>query len=253
MSEEKVAAPAEEGKPKRRRPGHPNRRPASRRHRGNLTLVNKGANYPLKEAIEILKKTKGTKFDESVEVAIKLGIDTRKSDQMIRGSVSLPKGIGKTVFLVVFAEGELADQAKAAGADVVGGKELVDRIQQENWVDFDIAIAHPNTMKYVGRLGKVLGPKGKMPSPKAGTVTADILKAVQEFKSGRVEYRADGGGNVSISVGKKSFSLEDLLANVEAFIEQIKAAKPSTAKGTYLQKVAVTTTMGPGISVEIKK
>lgn len=253
MSEEKVAVAAEEGKPKRRRPGHPNRRPTSRRHQGNLSLVKRGTIYPLKDAVEILKKAKGTKFDESVEVVIKLGIDTRKSDQMIRGSVSLPKGIGKSVVLVVFAEGELADQAKAAGADVVGGKELVDKIQQENWVDFDIAIAHPSTMKYVGRLGKVLGPKGKMPSPKAGTVTADIIKAVQEFKSGRVEYRADGGGNVTIPVGKKSFPVEDLLSNIEAFIEHIKAAKPSTAKGTYIQKVAVSTTMGPGIIIDTKK
>lgn len=240
-------------KPKRRRPGPARRRKASRRYRENFGKVERVRQYPLKEAIEVLQNTKPPKFEETFEVSIKLGIDPKKSDQLVRGSVPLPKGIGKTVKVLVFAEGNLADEAKAAGADIVGGKEIVDKIANENWVDFDIAIAHPSMMKLVGRLGKVLGPKGKMPSPKAGTVSPDIVRAIQEFKSGRVEYRTDSSGNVHAPVGKRSFPLEDLKANIETFIEHIKSVRPPSARGTYIQKISVSTTMGPGVFLEIKR
>lgn len=239
-------------KPKRRRPGPPKRRPVSRRHRENSAKVER-KHYSLREAVELLKSTKGPRFDETVEIAMKLGIDPRKSDQLVRGSVPLPKGIGKSVTVVVFAEGDLQDQAKEAGADYVGGKELIEKIQKENWVDFDVAIAHPSMMRFVGRLGKILGPKGKMPSPKSGTVSADVATAVREFKSGRVEFRTDNSGNIHAPMGKKSFPVEDLIANIETFVEHIKTLKPSTAKGTYIQKLALSTTMGPGIMVEWKR
>jgi large subunit ribosomal protein L1 len=239
-------------KKKRRRPGPPRRRAISKRCKENQSKISTNKQYPLKEAIELLKNSKGAKFDETVAITIKLGIDPKKSEQLLRGSVALPKGIGKTKKVLVFADGEFAEQARQAGADVVGDKDLVDKIQNENWVDFDIAIAHPNMMKFVGRLGKVLGPKGKMPSPKSGTVTQDIATAVKEFKGGRVEYRTDNSGNVHAPMGKKSFSVGDLIANTEAFLEHIKAAKPATAKGTYMQKVALACTMGPGAFIEWK-
>jgi large subunit ribosomal protein L1 len=238
---------------KRKRPGPRRRRPESRRHKENKAKVDNVKQYPEQEAINLLKTLKNTKFDETVQIAMKLGIDPKKSDQALRGSVSLPKGIGKNVKVLAFAEGDLAEQAKAAGADVVGGKELVDKIQTENWVDFDIAIAHPGMMRFVGKLGKVLGPKGKMPAPKAGTVREDIAQAVKEFKSGRVEYRTDSGGNIHAGIGKKSFSADDLLANIDAFIEHIKSIKPATAKGTYMQKISLSSTMSPNIWLEIKK
>lgn len=241
-------------KPKRRRPGHPRRRPVSRRYSENVKKVDNKKRFPLEQAVALLKDLKNAKFDETVEVAMKLGIDPRKSDQLIRGSVSLPKGIGKKVKILVFApDGELAESAKKAGADVVGGEELVEKIQKENWLDFDVAIAHSSMMRFVGKLGKVLGPKGMMPSPKSGTVTDNVALAVQEFKSGKVEYRTDGGGNVHAPVGKKSFSVENLIANIETFVEHIKSMKPPAAKGTYIQKVVISSTMGCGIPVEIKR
>lgn len=236
----------------RRKPGHASRRPVSRRHKTNVSKLDKTP-YTAVDAVKMVQKAKGSKFDESVDVVLKLGIDPRKSDQLVRGSVSLPKGIGKDITVLVFAEGELADKAKEAGADYVGGKELADKILKENWVDFDLVIAHPGMMRFIGRLGKVLGPKGKMPSPKAGTVTADVVSAVTEFKSGRVEYRTDSGGNVHAPIGKKSFSTEDLVENLEALVEHIKSVKPPSSKGTYLQKVVVSSTMGPGVPVEIKR
>ena len=240
-------------KPKRRRPGHPKRRPASRRHLENKKKLDKGISYPLDEAISMLQDTRGVKFDETIEVVMKLGIDPRKSDQLVRGSVSLPKGIGKKVSVLVFAEGELAEAAKEAGADFVGGKDIVEKIQKENWVGFDVAIAHPEMMRFVGKLGKLLGPKGKMPSPKSGTVTADVVTAVKEFKAGKVEYRTDSGGNVHAPVGKRSFPRENLQANIQTFIEHIRNVKPATAKGTYIQKIVISSTMGPGISIELKR
>lgn len=242
-----------EQKPKRRRPGPPNRRLPSKRHRENSSKVDKLKRYSVEEAAALLKSMKNAKTDETVNIVMKLGVDPRKSDQMVRGSVSLPKGIGKQVKVLVFAEGDLAEEAKKAGADVVGGGELVDKILAENWMDFDVAIAHPGMMRFVGKLGKVLGPKGKMPSPKSGTVSPDIVKAVTEFKAGKVEYRTDSGGNVHAPVGKKSFLPENLVANIETFIEHIKQVKPQTAKGTYIQKVVISSTMGPGIPIEIKR
>lgn len=248
MEENKTVATE---KPKRRRPGPRQTRPVSRRHRENKAKIEQRV-YQLREALELLKGLKSTKFEETVEITMKLGIDPKKSEQNIRGSVPLPKGIGKTVKVLVFAEGDAAEAATAAGADIVGGKELVEKILAENWVDFDIGIAHPNMMKFVGRLGKILGPKGKMPTPKAGTVSADVALAVKEFKSGRVEYRTDNSGNVHAPMGQKSFSLEDLTANIETFVEHIKSVRPPTAKGSYIQKIALSTTMGPGIVIEWK-
>lgn len=244
--------PAEEKK-KRRRPGHPHPRPISKRHKQNLTKVDCDKEYPLEQAVAILKSTINTKFDETVEIVMKLGIDTKKSDQLVRGSVSLPKGIGKSVKVLAFAEGEAAEIAKKAGADVVGGKEIADKIINEGWLDFDVAIAHTPTMKFVGKLGKTLGPKGKMPSPKSGTVVEDVGKAVQEFKAGKVEFRADSGGNIHAPVGKKSFTAENLMTNIETFIEHIKHVRPATSKGTYVQKIVISTTMGPGVALEIKR
>jgi len=244
--------PAEEKK-KRRRPGHPHPRPMSKRQKQNLAKVDANKQYPLDQAVALLKSTINTKFDETVEIVMKLGIDPKKSDQLVRGSVSLPKGIGKQIKVLVFAEGEAAEAAKKAGADIVGGKEIADKITAEGWVDFDVAIAHTPAMKFVGKLGKVLGPKGKMPSPKSGTVVDDVAKAVQEFKAGKVEYRTDSGGNIHAPMGKKSFPAENLMVNIDTFIEHIKHVKPATAKGTYIQKVVLSTTMGPGIAVEIKR
>lgn len=256
MKKEKTTKKKEEDvveKPRRKRPGPPNKRPSSRRHRKNREKVEKSKMYTQHDALSLLKNCKSAKFDETVEVVMNLGIDPRKSDQLVRGSVSLPKGTGKEVCVLVFAEGELAEQAKDAGADYVGGQDLVDKIMKENWVDYDLVIAHPSMMRFVGRLGKILGPKGKMPSPKAGTVTIDVVKAVEEFKSGRVEYRSDSGGNVHAPIGKKSFSVEDLAANLNAFVEHIKGVKPSASKGTYIQKIVVSSTMGPGVHIELKK
>jgi large subunit ribosomal protein L1 len=243
----------EKEKSKRRRPGHPKPRAVSRRHEENKQKVDKKKRYSAQEAVSLLKEQKAAKFDETIEVVMKLGIDTRKSDQLVRGSVSLPKGIGKKVKVLAFAEGDTAQSAKDAGADYVGGKELVEKIQKENWLDFDVAIAHVDMMQLVGKLGKILGPKGMMPSPKSGTVVSNIAQAVREFKAGKVEYRADSGGNVHAPVGKKSLSTEDLVANIETFTEHIKNVKPPTAKGTYIQKVVISSTMGAGIPLEIKR
>jgi large subunit ribosomal protein L1 len=172
---------------------------------------------------------------------------------MVRGSVSLPKGIGKEVKVLVFAEGDLAEAAKNAGADYVGSVDLVERITNESWMDFDIAIAHPNMMRHLSKLGKILGPKGKMPSPKSGTVTPDVAKAVTEFKAGKVEYRTDSGGNVHAPIGKKNFVAQDIIINAETFMEHIKHVRPSTAKGAYIQKVVISSSMGPGIPIELKR
>lgn len=238
---------------KRRRPGPPNRRLPSKRHRENISKVDKLKRYSLEEAVNLLKASKNAKMDETVDIVMKLGIDPRKSEQMVRGSVSLPKGIGKQLKVIAFVEGDLAEEAKKAGADLVGAGDLVDKILNENWMDFDVAIAHPSMMKFVGKLGKVLGPKGKMPSPKSGTVTPDVVKAVIEFKAGKVEYRADSYGNVHAPVGKKSFPPENLITNIDTFIEHIKQVKPPTAKGTYIQKVVISSTMGPGVPIELKR
>lgn len=205
--------------------------------------------YTPKEALELLKEVSFAKFDETVEVSIRLGVDTRKADQNIRGSISLPNGTGKTVRVAVFAEGEKAREAEAAGADIVGSDDLVAEIQKGN-LDFDAAIATPNMMSKVGRLGRILGPRGLMPNPKLGTVTMDVEKMVKELKAGRVEYRADRYGICHVPLGKKSFETKALLENYQALISEIVRVKPATAKGKYIKSVAVSTTMGPGIKVD---
>lgn len=250
-AEKTTEAPKEERK--RKRPGPASRRPSSKRHAENLTKVDKKKRYALEEAIDILRDCKKAKFDETVEVCMKLGIDPRKSDQLVRGSVSLPKGTGKSVTILVFAEGDAAKQAEEAGADYVGSSEYADKIQKEGWLDFDMVIAHPSMMRHVGKLGKILGPKGKMPSPKSGTVTPNVGQAVQEFKAGKVEFRSDSGGNVLAPLGKLSFASEDLVANATAFIEHIRNIRPSTAKGTYMEKVCISSSMGPGLMIDTGK
>ena len=206
--------------------------------------------YELGDALDVLADFPKPKFDETVELAVRLGIDPKKSDQMVRGSISMPKGIGKSRSVVVFAEGEAAKEAEEAGADAVGGEDLAKRIQ-DGWTDFDVCIAHPAMMRIAGRLGRVLGPQGKMPSPKSGTVTPQIGQAVAEFKAGKVEFRADAGGNVHVPVGKRSFSTDDLAANINFFVEHIKGLRPSAVKGAFIRKVSVSGTMTPGITVDI--
>ncbi len=213
--------------------------------------------YDLKEAIELAKKTSTVNFDASVEVAFRLGIDTRKNDQQIRGAVVLPNGTGKTQRVLVFAKGEKLKEAEAAGADYVGDTEYIAKIQ-EGWFDFDVIVATPDMMGEVGKIGRVLGPKGLMPNPKTGTVTFDVTKAVQEIKAGKVEYRADKAGIIHAPIGKVSFESEKLAENFATVFETVLKAKPASAKGTYMKSVNVTTTMGPGVkvdpsSVEVKK
>src|SRR3989339_1304082 len=218
----------------------------SKRYLESRKVVDVAKKYELKEAVKLLKSFKRTKFDESVEVAIKLGIDPKQSDQLIRGSVSLPKGIGKSLKVIVFAGGEKAEIAKKAGADEVGAEELVKKVEG-GWADFDVAIATSDMMKLVGKLGRVLGPQGKMPSPKSGTVTDDVETAVKEFKAGKIEYRTDAGGNVQALVGKLSFSDADLEENINTFVKHIMNSRPSSAKGEFVEKVSVSSTMSPGV------
>ena len=222
----------------------------SKRYTAGSGKVDADKLYELDEAVELVKGLPAAKFDETVEIAMHLGVDPKKADQAVRGTISLPKGIGKTLRVIVFAEGEPADQARGAGADEVGGQELIEKIQG-GWLDFDVAIAVPAMMRNVGRLGRTLGPKGLMPSPKSGTVTNEVAGAVQEFKAGKIEYRADAGGNIHAPVGRKSFSVEDLKANIEAFIEQVRRAKPTSAKGRYILGVSLSTTMSPGIRLAV--
>ncbi len=218
---------------------------------------------PVGEAVKLLKEMgeikpkksyKGAKarkgFDQTVEVVLHLGIDPKQADQMISGAVSLPKGIGKTKKVIAFCPDDMAEAAKAAGATEAGADELIKKVS-EGWADFDVAVAHPAVMGKVGRLGRVLGPQGKMPSPKSGTVTPDIPTAVREYSAGKVEYRNDAGGNVAAAVGKISFPLEDLQANVEAFIDHIRRSKPATAKGQFIKKVALSATMTPSLLLDV--
>jgi large subunit ribosomal protein L1 len=201
------------------------------------------------EAFDMLKSLPAPKFDETVEVAVRLGIDPRKTDQLVRGAVSLPKGLGKTVKVVVFAEGDKAEAAREAGADEVGSDDLAAKIQG-GWMDFDVVIASPDMMKHVGKLGKVLGPQGKMPSPKSGTVTPNVGDAVTEFKAGKVEFRTDAGGNVHAPLGKRSFSTEDLVANLSAFMNHLSGMRPAAVKGNFVRRISVSTTMSPGAFIE---
>ncbi|MFH0938518.1 MAG: 50S ribosomal protein L1 [Planctomycetota bacterium] len=224
---------------------------SSRRFREFVAKVDLNKSYTINEALAILKSgPKKCKFNESVDLAIKLDIDTKQADQLVRGSFSLPKGTGKTMRVICFADGAQAEAARTAGAIEVGGEELAKKVEG-GWLEFDVAVAHPATMRYVGRLGKVLGPKGLMPSPKSGTVTADVAKAVQEFKAGKIEFRNDSFGNIHVVVGKLSFSNEDLAVNIQAMLDHVLAIRPQTVKGNYLRKASLTSTMGPGLRLTV--
>ena len=211
--------------------------------------VDRNRRYDIREAVKLLPELSYANFDETVDLAVRLGVDPRKPDQMVRGSVVLPHGTGKKVKVLVFAQGEKEKEAREAGADYVGGEELVEKISK-GWLDFDRAIATPDMMKMVSKLGKILGPRGLMPSAKVGTVTFDISKAVKEMKSGRVEYKVDRAGNVHVPVGKVSFGPDKLLENITAVLDSIIRAKPPSSKGTYLRGIALSTTMGPGVKVD---
>ena len=220
-----------------------------KQYRKVAELVDRERLYPPAEAIRLAKQTSPTKFDATVEVAIRLGVDPRKADQMVRGTVNLPHGTGKTVRVIVFAAGEKAAEATAAGADEVGTDDLVARIQ-EGWLDFDAAIATPDQMAKIGRIARILGPRGLMPNPKTGTVTMDVAKAVTDIKGGKITFKVDKHANLHLIIGKVSFTEEQLLDNYAAAIDEVLRLKPATAKGRYLRKIAITTTMGPGIPVD---
>jgi large subunit ribosomal protein L1 len=220
-----------------------------KRYREAAEKIDRDRLYAPRESFELLKTLPDSKFDETVEVSIRLGVDPRKADQMVRGALSLPKGTGKTARVVVFAKGEKATEARNAGADEVGDDDLAERIQG-GWLDFDAAVATPDMMPVVGKLGRVLGPRGLMPNPKSGTVTDDVARAVGDIKGGMVEYRTDRHGNLHLVLGKKSFPAADLLENYAAVLDEIVRAKPAAAKGRYLKSIAIATTMGPGIRVD---
>lgn len=214
-----------------------------------VKLIERTKAYPVAEAIELVKKTSTTKFDASVEVAFRLGVDPKKADQQIRGAVVLPHGTGKTQRVLVFAKGDKLKEAEAAGADYVGDADYITKIQQ-GWFDFDVIVATPDMMGEVGKLGRVLGPKGLMPNPKTGTVTFDVTKAVNEIKAGKVEYRVDKAGNIHVPIGKVSFEDAKLVDNFTTIFETMQKVKPAAAKGTYMKNVSVTSTMGPGVKVD---
>ena len=215
-----------------------------------LSKFDKSNIYTKEEAVKLVKETSTSSFDGSIEIAMILNLDTKKADQQLRGAIVLPKGTGKTKKVLVVTRGPKAQEAKDAGADYVGDTDMLEKIEKENWFDFDTIIATPDMMPMLGKLGKVLGPKGLMPNPKTGTVTMDIVKAVEEVKAGRVEYRTDSFGNVHGVIGKVSFSEEDLLANLDAFVSQMLRIKPATVKGEYVRNISISATMGPGIKVE---
>lgn len=255
-AEKPAPKPGEPTKKKGKQPGVAPRRGKKLRNliRTQAQKLQKEGALPLKRAIGFLKQMKRVKFDETVEVHMSLGIDITQSDQMVRGSVSLPHGIGKSVRVLVFCQGDNVAKAKDAGADFAGGDDIVKKIQQENWLDFDVALATQDMMGMVSRLGKVLGPRGLMPTPKAGTVvpaSGDISAAVKEFKAGKVEYRSDKGGNIHAGVGKLSFEEDKLAANVTALVEQVRSVKPAGVKGNYIKKVTLTATMSPGIPITV--
>ena len=210
-------------------------------------LIDKSKNYDAKEALELLCKMPKPKFDETVELHVKLGVDSKQADQQVRGTVVLPNGTGKTLRVLVFAKGDKAKEAEAAGADFVGAEELVPKIQNENWFDYDVIVATPDMMGVIGRLGKILGPKGLMPNPKSGTVTMDVTKAINEIKSGKVEYRLDKTNIIHLGFGKVSFGSDKLLENYETVMDAIIKAKPAAAKGQYVKSIAIATSMGPSI------
>jgi len=223
--------------------------PQTKRMKQAIASVERERSYVLRDAVELLKSTPQLKFDESVDVAVNLGVDPKHADQMVRGGIVLPHGTGKSVRILVFAKGDKEKEAQAAGADHVGADDLAKRIQ-EGWLEFDRVIATPDMMGVVGRLGRVLGPRGLMPNPKLGTVTMDVARAVAEQKSGKVEYRVEKAGIVRVSVGRKSFSVDQLVDNATALIDALVRAKPASAKGAYLKKISISTTMGPGVRVD---
>lgn len=215
-------------------------------------MVKKGETYAIEEAIDLLKKCPSPKFDQTVEIAMKLGVDPRKSEQNIRGTVSLPNGTGKDTVVLVLAKGEKFDEAQSAGADYVGNEDLITKIKG-GWTNFDAVVATPDMMREVGKLGKILGPRGLMPTPKAGTVTNDIGKAVEELKAGKIEFKLDRHGVINVGLGKASFTVEALKENINSFIQAVLRAKPASAKGQYMQSVVLSTTMGPGIRIEYRE
>lgn len=223
---------------------------STKKHTGAMTKIDRSKVYPLVAAVDVVKDVSYAKFDETVDVAVKLGVDPRHADQMVRGAVVLPNGLGKTVRVLVFAKGEKEKEALDAGADYVGAEDLVAKIQ-EGWFDFDTAIATPDMMGVVGKIGKLLGPRGLMPNPKVGTVTFEVGRAVKESKAGKVEFRVEKAGIVHAPIGKVSFEAEKLQGNLVALVEALLKAKPSAAKGTYIKKISLSSTMGPGINLDI--
>ncbi len=224
----------------------------SKRYAESVKLVEANKEYDIKEALDVIEKMPKTKFDQTVELHVKLGVDSKHADQQVRGTVVLPNGTGKTQRVLVFAKGPKAEEAEKAGADFVGAEELIPKIQNENWFEYDVVVATPDMMGVVGRLGKVLGPKGLMPNPKSGTVTMDVTKAISEIKSGKVEYRLDKNNIIHLGFGKVSFGADKLLENYEVIMNAIIKAKPAAAKGQYIKSVALTTTMGPSIFINQK-
>ena len=222
----------------------------SKKHLEALGKIEKNKLYTKEEAVKLVKEVSNANFDESVELAFRLNLDPRKADQQLRGAIVLPKGIGKTKKILVIAKGDAAKAAQEAGADYVGDTDMLDKIQKENWFDFDVMIATPDMMPALGKIGRILGPKGLMPNPKTGTVTTDTKKAVEEVKKGRVEYRTDSYGNVHAIIGKVSFKEEDLLENLNAFAKLIIKSKPSAVKGKYVKNISIASTMGPGIKID---
>lgn len=216
-------------------------------------LIDSAKSYEMEEAIDLAVKTATAKFDESLELHVRLGVDPRHADQQVRGVVVLPNGTGKSVKVLVIAKGAKADEAVAAGADYVGAEDMITKIQKENWFDFDVCVTTPDMMGLVGRIGKVLGPKGLMPNPKSGTVTMDITKAVNEIKAGKVEYRLDKNAIIHVAFGKKSFGTEKLAENAKVILDAIIKAKPSAAKGVYIKSACIASTMGPGLKLAIKQ
>jgi large subunit ribosomal protein L1 len=225
---------------------------AGKKYAAALALVDQAQSYTVEEAMELVKKAPQAKFDETVEMAVRLGVDPKHADQMVRGAIVLPHGVGRQVRVLVFAKGEKEREAREAGADYVGAEDMVEKIQG-GWMEFDSTIATPDLMGQVGKLGKVLGPRGLMPNPKVGTVTFDVGRAVREAKAGKVEFRVDKAGNVHVPVGKASFPVTNLTANAMALLEALVRAKPAASKGQYLRSITVSSTMGPGISVDVQQ
>lgn len=220
-----------------------------KRYSESVKLYDKSTLFDPKEAVDLCLQTATAKFDETIELSVKLGVDPRHADQQVRGAVVLPHGTGKTVRVLVFAKGDKAKEAEAAGADFVGAEEMIEKIQKESWFDYDVCVATPDMMGLVGRIGRVLGPKGLMPNPKSGTVTMDVAKAIADIKAGKVEYRVDKTAIVHVPIGKKSFEPEKLMDNLRTLMEAVIKAKPSAAKGVYLKSVVIASTMGPGVKI----